>query len=159
MEQVFGFVHVPDLYQCPSPCFRKLVSAILRSLYSHLSKKRTWFICREGRYSVNDKNLTLYFIYITTLPSVKEPFSPKQHSKFRSLAGLQNLWFNRTFMVAVLLFSSQVLLHTLLSLFSQPIPWGLLTAAGRPQTLLPNRLTVAIRSKRRSQSKQVQTEI
>ena len=109
MEQVFGFVHVPDLYQCPAPCFRKLVSAILRSPYSHLSKKRTWFICREGRYSVNDKNLTLYFIYITTPPSVKEPFSPKQHSKFRRLAGLQNLWFNKTFMVAALLFSSQVL--------------------------------------------------
>ena len=40
MEYVFGdFVHVPDWYQCLSPCFRKLVSAILLLLYSHLSKK------------------------------------------------------------------------------------------------------------------------
>ena len=32
-------------------------------------KKRTWFICREGRYSVKDKNLTLYFISdVTKLP-------------------------------------------------------------------------------------------
>ena len=38
MEKVFGFVHVPDLHHCPSPCFRKLVSAILRSLYTHLAK-------------------------------------------------------------------------------------------------------------------------
>ena len=38
MEQVFGFVNVPDLYQCLSPCFRKLDSAILPLLYSHLSK-------------------------------------------------------------------------------------------------------------------------
>ena len=38
MEQVFGFVHVPDLYQRPVPCFRKLVYAILRLLYSHLSR-------------------------------------------------------------------------------------------------------------------------
>ena len=69
-------------------------------------KKRTWFICREGRYSVKDKNLTLYFISdITTLPGVKGPFSPKQQSKFSSLAGLQNLWFNWTFMVAAHLFS------------------------------------------------------
>ena len=42
------------------------------------------------RYSVKDKNLTLYFIYLTTLPGVKKPFSPKQHSKFRGLGGLQN---------------------------------------------------------------------
>ena len=73
--------------------------------------KKTYLIYMpRGLYSVNDKNLTLYFIYITTPPSVKEPFSPKQRSKFRSLAELQNLWFNRTFMVAALSFSSQVLL-------------------------------------------------
>ena len=38
MEHVFGFVNVPDLYHFLSPYFRKLVSAFLRLLYSHLSK-------------------------------------------------------------------------------------------------------------------------
>ena len=38
MEHVFGFVNVPDLFHCLWPGFRKLVSAILPLLYSHLSK-------------------------------------------------------------------------------------------------------------------------
>ena len=44
MEHVFAFVHVPDLHQRLSPCFRMLVSAILRLLYSHLSKNVVYVI-------------------------------------------------------------------------------------------------------------------
>ena len=62
MEQVFGFVHVPDLYQCPAPCFRKLVSAILRSLYSHLSKN----IVRD-LYAARDVKLVLSQFVINPL--------------------------------------------------------------------------------------------
>ena len=68
-------------------------------------------IATVRRYSVKGQEPDfILYIYITTLPSVKEPFSPEQHSKFSSLAGLQNLWFNGTFMVPAHLFSSQVLL-------------------------------------------------
>ena len=98
-----------------SVSFALLSKASLRhftfTVLSPVKKRSRWFICRHGRYSVNDKNLAFYFIiiYVTTLPRVKEPFSPKQHSKFSSLAGLQNLWFNRTLMVPALLFSGWVL--------------------------------------------------
>jgi len=48
MEHVFGFVNVPDLYHCLSPCFRKLFSAILPLLYSHLSKNvRDFYAARD----------------------------------------------------------------------------------------------------------------
>ena len=63
MEHVVGFVNVPDLYHCLSPCFRKLVSAILPLLYSHLSKKvrdlyaamdvQTWVDTPTYRYMKN----------------------------------------------------------------------------------------------------------
>ena len=80
------------------------------TVLSPVKKHSTWFICRDGRYSVNDKNLALYFIIIyNNTAACKEPFSPKQNSKFSSLAGLQNLWFNRTLMVPALLFSGWVL--------------------------------------------------
>ena len=66
---------------------------------------------RETFNSVKDNKPDFYyFTYITTLPRVEEPFSPKKQSKFSSLAGLQNLLFNGTFMVAALLFSGQVLM-------------------------------------------------
>ena len=64
MDYVFGFVHVPDFYHCLSPVFRKLVSAILRSLYlrANLSKNvlSNLHAASKGRYSAKDKNLTLY---------------------------------------------------------------------------------------------------
>ena len=73
MEHVVGFVNVPD---CLSPCFRKLVSAFLRLLYSHLSKNvRDLY---AGREIVEDNSdLGYNLIYKTTLLGVKKAFQFK----------------------------------------------------------------------------------
>ena len=88
MEKVFAFVDVPDLYHCLSPCFRKLVSAFLRLLYSHLSKNvRDLYAAREIVEDNSDLGYNL--IYKTTLLGVKKVF------QFKTTLNVQSFLFKR----------------------------------------------------------------
>ena len=74
MVHVVGFVNVLDLYHCLSPCFRKLVSAFLRLLYSHLSKN-VRDLYAAGEIVEDNSDLGYNLIYKTTLLGVKKSLS------------------------------------------------------------------------------------
>ena len=88
MEHVVGFVNVPDLYHCLSPCFRKLVSAILRLLYSHLSKNVRDLHAARKIVEDNSK-LGFNLMYKTTLLGVKKAF------QFKTTLNVQSFLFKR----------------------------------------------------------------
>ena len=78
-------MNVPDLYHCLSCCFRKLVSAILRSLYSHLSKNvRDLYAARE--IVEDNSELGCNLIYKTTLLGVKKA------SQFKTTLNVQSIF-------------------------------------------------------------------